>query len=37
MSNITFSKVGSNCDIFKQVPENNRGEFRCTSRLKDFY
>ena len=36
MSNITFLKVGINCDIFKQASENNRDEFRSTCRLKDF-
>ena len=31
VTNVTFSEVGSNCDIFKQASENNPNEF-CSTR-----
>ena len=32
---MTFLEVANNCDIFKQVSENNPNEFRSTCRSKD--
>ena len=35
VTNVTFQKVGSNCDIFKEALENRPNEFHSICSLKD--